>query len=137
MIWFPCKKCGKTHGRPENSAGTMIFCACGHGNTVPWESTAAEPASPPVMEAPRVPDLAPIQFDPVKGTHAPPSPEPAKTSSSYPSSTSQSIDDDERYSRRGRTEKRDPEFCFNHQRRPRVQTCADCFFELQRRGVLR
>ena len=66
MIWFTCKKCGKTHGRTETSAGTMVFCECGNGNTVPWESTAAPPAVAPVVaEAPRVPDLAPIQFDPV------------------------------------------------------------------------
>src|SRR5438045_2911704 len=111
MIWFHCKKCGKTHSRPDNSAGTLIFCDCGSGNTVPWESTAAEPANPPpAVEAPRVPDLAPIQFEPVKGVHAPPSAEPAKPSSSYPSSSSSpSLDDDDRYSRRGRNEKRDPE----------------------------
>ena len=46
MIWFTCKKCGKTHNRPDTAAGTMIFCACGNGNTVPWESTASEPATP-------------------------------------------------------------------------------------------
>src|SRR5262249_16114600 len=46
MIWFSCKQCGKVHGRAENSAGTLVFCDCGQGNTVPWESTAAEPEEP-------------------------------------------------------------------------------------------
>ena len=65
MIWFSCPKCGKTHGRPENSAGTMVFCECGQGNRVPWESTVAEP--PPQvpalsslpMPAPGLPQRAP------------------------------------------------------------------------------
>ena len=65
MIWFQCKKCGKTHSRPDSSAGTMIFCNSGHGNTIPWESTATEPAAPaPVVSVPKGPLLEPIQFDP-------------------------------------------------------------------------
>src|ERR1700722_4348336 len=125
MIWFTCKKCGKAHGRAENSAGTMVFCDCGHGNTVPWESTAAEPVAPaPVVTAsvvPRVVDLAPIQFDPV--TISGPSPPPGSTS--YPMTPSRT-EDEERPARRGRGEKRDPDFCFNHQRRPKVDACAEC-----------
>jgi hypothetical protein len=125
MIWFTCKKCGKTHGRGENSAGTMIFCACGHGNTVPWESTTAEPvAPPPVAAAPRVPDLAPIQFDPVTINGPPSSAAPSKASS-YPVDPSR-VEDEERPYRRGRAEKRDPDYCFNHQRRPKVAACAEC-----------
>lgn len=126
MIWFTCKKCGKAHGRSEASAGTMVFCDCGHGNTVPWESTTAEPAAAPVVvEAPKVPDLGPIQFDPM-GTPSVPgsSPPPVKPSSSYPRSSPP--DDDERPYRRGRSEKRDPDYCFNHQRRPQAGQCADC-----------
>lgn len=127
MIWFTCKKCQKTHGRPDNSAGSTIFCDCGHGNLVPWESTVAEPAAPPVVEVPKVPDLAPIQFDPVKGvpTATPAGSDTPKKTSSYPSAPPP-IDDDDRPSRRGRTEKRDPDYCFNHQRRPRVEQCTDC-----------
>jgi hypothetical protein len=127
MIWFLCKKCNKAHGRADSSAGTMIFCECGQGNTVPWESTTSELASPPMVDVPKVPDLAPIQFDPVKGTPAPPS-DPSKRPTSYPptSSSPPPIEDEERPYRRGRTEKRDPDFCFNHQRRPRVEACADC-----------
>ncbi len=125
MIWFNCKKCGKTHGRTDGSLGTMVFCDCGHGNTVPWESTAAPAAAPVVVEAPKVPDLAPIQFDPVASPSTPGSSVPPKSKpSSYP------LDppplDEERPYRRSRGEKRDPEFCFNHQRRPQAQACADC-----------
>ena len=51
MIWFTCKQCGKTHGRPENSVGSLVFCECGAGNTVPWESTVAEPEQPAAAPA--------------------------------------------------------------------------------------
>jgi hypothetical protein len=123
MIWFTCKKCGKTHGRAETSAGTMVFCDCGNGNTVPWESTAAQPAAPPpAVIVPKVPDLAPIQFDPVTMTGGPPASKP----SSYPADPPRQEEEEERPYRRGRTEKRDPEYCFNHQRRPRVDSCAEC-----------
>lgn len=43
MIWFTCKKCGQSHGRGENLAGTTIFCSCGNGVLVPWASTTSEP----------------------------------------------------------------------------------------------
>ncbi len=123
MIWFTCKKCGKTHGRPESSAGTMIFCDCGNGTTVPWESTTAEPMTPPVVAAPKVPDLAPIQFDPVSSSTEG-MPKQSKPGSAYPR-TPPPLDDD-RPSRRGRNEKSDPDYCFNHQRRPKAQACAEC-----------
>ncbi len=130
MIWFTCKKCTKTHSRADSSAGTMVFCECGHGNTVPWESTTAEPAAPPVVSAaPKGPDLAPIQFDPViapgPAGSSPPPARPSAYPSSYPKGPPP-IEDEERPYRRGRTEKRDPDFCFNHQRRPRTDVCADC-----------
>jgi hypothetical protein len=72
--------------------------------------------------APKVPDLAPIQFDPVTVTTPPSaagSPPPAY-------STRSPYDDDEDRPRRGRNEKRDPDFCFNHQRRPKLEACAEC-----------
>jgi hypothetical protein len=125
MIHFACKQCGKTHSRPDSAAGTMIFCDCGNGNTVPWESTAAEPSGPPVVvSAPTVPELAPIQFDPVT-IATPPSSAPKYDDSRYPTSPAPPIED-ERPTRRGRGEKRDPDYCFNHQRRPKVDTCAEC-----------
>jgi hypothetical protein len=124
MIWFTCKKCGKTHNRPESSAGTMIFCDCGNGNTVPWESTASPSSSPAPVQTPKGPDLGPIQFEPVI-LPTPPAAAGSKPASDYP--TSSNLDrDEERPYRRGRTEKRDPDFCFNHQRRAKVETCAEC-----------
>ena len=125
MIWFTCTQCGKTHNRSESSAGTMIFCACGNGLTVPWESTTAESAGAPVAHAPKGPDLDPIQFDPVT-IPTPPSAAGSKPSSTYPTSPKPPTLDDERPTRRGRTEKRDPDFCFNHQRRPKSEACAEC-----------
>jgi hypothetical protein len=108
----------------------MVFCDCGHGNTVPWESTASEPAAPPpVVDVPKGPTLDPIQFDPMAtpatGGHTAPPPAPVdKKPSTYPTSPPP-LDDDRPY-RRGRTEKRDPDYCFNHQRRPQVDGCAEC-----------
>lgn len=46
MIWFACSNCGKPEKRPEGSAGTLVFCVCGHGNRVPWESTIPAPEEP-------------------------------------------------------------------------------------------
>ena len=62
MIWFACPKCSKVLGRPENAAGAMVFCECGHGLTVPWESTAPEPAHVPVAAAPPARRVEPLSF---------------------------------------------------------------------------
>ncbi len=106
MIWFTCKQCGKTHGRPETMIGAMVFCECGQGNLVPWESTAPEPAEAPVVTQP-APVLEPVKFDPPAPAGPPDLPA-------------------DRPRRRGRAEKRDPDYCFNHQQVPRTATCADC-----------
>jgi hypothetical protein len=103
MIWFACKQCGKVHGRPESSAGALVFCECGHGNFVPWESTAAAPEVEAV-ELPAAPDLAPVTFEPEA--------KPPASAEARP--------------RRGRGEKRDPERCFNHQDMVKANQCADC-----------
>jgi hypothetical protein len=48
MISFVCKQCGKTQSRPDEAAGTLVFCECGQANRVPWEGTAAaEEEAPP------------------------------------------------------------------------------------------
>jgi hypothetical protein len=100
MIWFACKECGKRHQRPDEAAGTLVFCSCGAGNRVPWESTvpapegAAEP--PPARPAPRPPDDA---------------------------------DEDEpapRRTRRPASRRRVEGQCFNHTETPATKTCADC-----------
>jgi hypothetical protein len=105
MIWFACKQCGKVHGRPESSVGALVFCDCGQGNSVPWESTAEEPAAQKV-DLPAGPDLAPVTFEP--GPQTAPAPAPGERP------------------RRGRNEKRDPDRCFNHQSVPKIGICEDC-----------
>jgi hypothetical protein len=111
MIWFSCGKCGKTHGRPETSIGSLVFCECGQGNRVPWESTAAEPPPAPLPMAtagtPQVPTLAPITFDAPASGSAPP------------------VSDGGRR-RRGASERRDSNFCFNHSSTPKSAACEDC-----------
>ena len=115
MIWFACPKCSKTHGRPQETSGVMVFCDCGNGLTVPWSSTAPEPADSPRDDAPVVPELVPMTFDVPAGPRSTPkTPAPAVLTPTMPPP----LDDDEPIRRRGRVEKRDPDFCFNHQRLP-------------------
>jgi hypothetical protein len=99
MIWFNCGQCGKTHGRPESSVGSMIFCECGQGNVVPWESTAAAPATPPPVAAP-----AP-----------PPAPEHADLPEILP-----------RVRRRSGPRRPNPAYCLNHESVAAQQKCTDC-----------
>jgi hypothetical protein len=104
MIWFACKQCGKRHGRGEHLAGTLVFCECGHGNRVPWSSTAAEPepeeARPLPPSRPRVPAT---KFDEDR-----PEPELLRP-------------------RRSRERRRiNPAYCLNHDETPKEATCAEC-----------
>src|SRR5207249_967900 len=89
-----------------------VFCECGTGNLVPWESTAPEPAAQPVetVELPPVPQLAPLSFD-----------VPAAPSSGKPR-----VEDDVSSRKRGKGERRDPNYCFNHQHVARSGSCEDC-----------
>jgi hypothetical protein len=111
MIWFRCSKCSKTHGRPDNSVGSMVFCECGQGNLVPWESTAPEPpptvAPTAVPGVPQSPTLAPLTFD--MGN-------PSRPAPAY----------DDPGPRRRPGDRRDPNFCFNHPHAARSATCEDC-----------
>jgi hypothetical protein len=102
MIWFACKGCGKRHGRPDEAAGTLVFCPCGQGNRVPWESTVAAPEK---TEAPAEPVLLP-----------------------EPRPGGRWGDEATRGGRRTRpaARRRDPAYCFNHEETPSQQTCADC-----------
>src|SRR5262245_48987593 len=62
MISFACKKCARTHRRPEGQAGTLVFCDCGQANRVPWatEVELVPPAQPrPVLDAQPVPPATP------------------------------------------------------------------------------
>jgi hypothetical protein len=52
MIWFACKQCGKPMRQPDSSVGSFVFCTCGAGTRVPWESTISPPPEPQVSEPP-------------------------------------------------------------------------------------
>jgi hypothetical protein len=99
MIWFTCGQCGKAHGRPEGSVGSMIFCECGQGNVVPWESTTVAPeAAPPV---------------------AMPAPVPAPQRSDLPEILP-------RVRRRAGPRRPNPAYCLNHDSIASQHKCADC-----------
>ncbi len=110
MIWFACKQCGKTHGRPDSAIGATIFCDCGSGLLVPWESTATEPPTPEIVpEMPLAFKLEPVTFDAVASKSDEPAPAPPP-----------------RPRKRARTGRRDPQYCFNHQEAFKRAACADC-----------
>src|SRR5688500_17108619 len=113
MIWFACKQCGKVHGRAEHSIGAMIFCDCGQGLTVPWESTAPEPPNAAALEAAATSKVEPLDFN----LPAPSRPRPADA----PPSAARA----RRGARRGRGEP-DPTVCFNHDTAPKQHVCAEC-----------
>jgi hypothetical protein len=48
VIWFACKQCGKRLRQPDSAGGSFVFCDCGGGNRVPWESTIAAPVEAPI-----------------------------------------------------------------------------------------
>jgi len=106
MIWFACQQCGKRQGRPEGEAGTLIFCACGMSNRVPWESSGPEeplPASPTQVDS--LPESA-------ESTRIPFTDERERD---YPARTV-----------RPTIRERDPAYCLNHQETPKQQSCVDC-----------
>lgn len=119
MIWFTCQQCGKKHSRPETSSGSLVFCECGQGNTVPWESTSE--AEPTVIAEllPPAPELAPVKF----------TAEPALTPSPRSTSIAERGERDERGRRAGprfRSKPRDPKICLNHEGIASFAVCADC-----------
>jgi hypothetical protein len=86
MISFACRQCGQRFDRPDSASGTLVFCACGAGNTVPYESTlpplrAAEaapapfPAPTPRYGSPFEP--RPVQRDPTHCLNHPETPQTA------------------------------------------------------------
>lgn len=124
MIWFECKQCGKKHGRPENTAGSLIFCDCGLGITVPWESTVeepevvmpVEPEAPPVPPSfPAAPRMIPVPVGeeriPVELRPRREEPVPVVRRAAR---------------RRPSIIQRDRNFCFNHQTLPIEKTCESC-----------
>ena len=106
MIHFACKNCEKVFERPDETAGTLVFCDCGTGNRVPWESTALDP---PAEAGEEIPSADPSADG---GVPAAERDRPLRW----------------RLARRFERDipERDPAFCFNHQDRPTQSTCAAC-----------
>lgn len=122
MIWFACKHCGRKHSRPESSTGSLIFCDCGQGITVPWESTIEEPelvlpvepvAPPPLSGPPRMVAM------PVGEERVPVSQRP-RPDEAIP------VVRPARGRRRPPIPVRDRNYCFNHQDLPIERTCESC-----------
>jgi hypothetical protein len=120
MIWFACKQCGKRQGRPDSSAGTLIFCDCGAGNRVPWASTIAEP---------EIDDVEPVNLPP-RPAEPPPTPQPPPPPPRAPElrpPAPQTTPDFGRSLRRGREPRRpNPAYCLNHDDRDSAERCDDC-----------
>jgi hypothetical protein len=112
MIWFACRQCGKTQSRPDEEAGTLIFCHCGTSNRVPWESVETPPQ--------------PVGWvEPSKATEAQGADAPRSGSDSSPIP----FGDDSpraRTSRRPTIRERNPDYCLNHQDVAKQQACVDC-----------
>jgi len=106
MIAFACKQCGKRFERPDETSGTLVFCACGAGTRVPYESSLPATAElldpPPAVDrpAPRWDAAAPPRWD-----------TPAAEAQPLP---------------HWRQSARDRSQCLNHGSTPAAQTCADC-----------
>ncbi|MHB1422700.1 MAG: hypothetical protein ACYC3I_05790 [Gemmataceae bacterium] len=112
MIWFACKQCGKSHGRGEHLAGTLVFCECGHGNRVPWSSTIAEPEPEEAIPAP-----AP----------RPRSPLPPRAESRSPSPFPPYGGEKGEWPRRSRERRRpNPAYCLNHDETAKEAACDAC-----------
>lgn len=134
MIWFACKQCGKVHGRSEGSSGTTVFCECGQGNMVPWESTAQQPEKPPEIPAASpgaAPRLKPIVFEPA--AVPPPRPVPPRERDRVPPEPRMEPRTEGRSEgrapepgRRDRRGPRDPNACLNHDHKVKQNSCVDC-----------
>jgi hypothetical protein len=109
MIWFLCKQCGKRHGRADNLASTLVFCECGQGNMVPWQSTTTPPAAP----APRPsPPPRPQPFDDRDDRRPPPEEDAAGGLL--------------RRRKANVFRRRRPGFCLNHDDVATDKICEDC-----------
>jgi hypothetical protein len=112
MIRFVCKQCGAKINRPDDAAGSVVFCACGRQNRVPWESTEAEPLVPEPEPAPaEAPLPILLEEEPEPPRRPERRPEPSRGWRPF---------------KKPEAQRRDPDFCFNHQDRPKTTTCADC-----------
>jgi hypothetical protein len=104
MIQFACKRCGKYFERPNEAAGTLVFCECGLGNRVPWESTVPRPATPSREEPDQPRALDALPAGAVDAIPVPPLPR----------------------SDEGEGPARSLDRCLNHPQVVANQICADC-----------
>jgi hypothetical protein len=120
MIAFTCKQCRKKHTRPDNQAGTLVFCECGQGNRVPWASSSidvpdavpvldAVPAALPAMPARAVPVPVPAELPPSRAVED--SPPDLPLPSHRPARLIGKIN---------------PHFCFQHDEAASEATCDAC-----------
>jgi hypothetical protein len=127
MISFACSQCGKRDTRPESQAGTLVFCACGKSNRVPWPSEGSEPV--PVVRPRPVPIL---EAEPVpEPRRTPPRAEPPRPA----------MPDGPTFSRKPMRllGKVNPKFCYHHDDSSseaicsacRLPFCASCVVSLQ------
>jgi hypothetical protein len=123
MIWFTCRQCGTRQGRPDEEAGTLIFCNCGASNRVPWESSVEAPAPQPVgwVESSEPTEAQGVDTprSGAQGIDTPRSesdPPPIPFADSPPATTR----------RRTTIRERNPAYCLNHQDVVKEQSCIDC-----------
>jgi hypothetical protein len=122
MIWFSCSQCGKALSRPESSAGAFIFCACGQGQVVPWDSTLEAPPGAVPAEAPQEPP--PLRPIPVGEEKLPLPRRPPPVPPRDRDDRRDESDDRPRIAVGPTVRNRDK--CLNHQDRPVQEKCADC-----------
>jgi hypothetical protein len=103
MIRFRCRQCDKPFERPNDAAGTLVFCTCGTGNRVPWD-ISPDPPRPAESQVPEA-EEQPLRMKPLDDQ----------------SPSSRDRPDD-----RPHTRMRDSACCFNHQTVAVEQNCEDC-----------
>jgi hypothetical protein len=123
MIWFQCKQCGKTHGRPDNSVGSMIFCECGQGLVVPWESTVAAPVTLSASAAPLTLPSSPGGGGRGEGEGGAAAPMPTAIPLEKESGLPEILP---RVRRRWSRRRPDPAYCLNHETVASQHKCPDC-----------
>ena len=131
MIWFTCKNAARNTAGRTTSSGTLVFCECGQGNTVPWQSTTSPPEAPP-----EPPPAAPAEAATVRR------PRPAAIAAPV----RRPREGDLLRRRKAKVfRRRRPGFCLNHDDIATDKTCAECkesfcpncVVELQGKDVVR
>src|SRR5262249_47670115 len=127
-------KCGKRHGRPDDQAGSMVFCECGQGTRVPWASTAAPEAPlpevepvPPARPRPAPPRPVPAAVPgpvPIPDALPPAAPAPSRPPLPLPPGPAPLPLGPRRLP--VLLGKVNPNFCFTHDELPREETCSAC-----------